>query len=161
MRRFSDEMDRFMDRMLTDSGLGQDWLTPRFRRELGVSPTAWVPPVEIFERDNQLVVRADLPGLRKEDVNIDVADGCLYIQGERRQEHEEKEEGYYRSERGYGSFSRCIALPEGAKAEEAKATFQDGMLEVTMPAPPRPESQHRRIEIQADGNSERGQARAA
>lgn len=127
MRRFSEDVDRFFGGS-RDAG------------ETGV----WSPSIEVREKDNSLVVSADLPGLTKEDVKVEVNEDGLCIQGERKQHHEEKREGYYRSERSYGTFSRIIPLPEGANAEQAKANFKDGVLEVTVPIP---ESARRRREI--------------
>lgn len=141
MNRFADEMER----LFGDFGLGRGWLAPRFGSETGQA--LWAPQVEVFEREGKLVVRADLPGLTKGDVKVEVTDDALTIQGERRQEHEESSEGYYRSERSYGSFCRSIPLPEGVNADEAKADFRDGVLEVTMPAPPQPERRRRQLEI--------------
>jgi HSP20 family protein len=93
------------------------------------------------------VVRADLPGLEKNDVKVDIADDVLTIQGERKQEHEEEHEGWYRSERSYGSFYRAVPLPEGTIADSAKANFKNGVLEVTLQAPPKEVSRGRRLEI--------------
>ena len=95
----------------------------------------WSPQVEVFEREGQLVLRADLPGLTKEDVKVEVTNEAINISGERKSEHEEKREGYYRSERSYGSFYRSIPLLEGVNAEDANATFRNGVLEITMQAP--------------------------
>jgi HSP20 family protein len=105
----------------------------------------WAPQIEVFQRDNELVVRADLPGMTRDDVAVEVTEEAVTIQGERRHESEEEREGFYRSERIYGSFYRVIPLPEGAISEQAKANFRDGVLEITMPAPPK--SKGRRIEI--------------
>lgn len=96
----------------------------------------WAPDVEAFHRNNELVVRADLPGLTKSDIKVDVTENQITLQGERKREHEEEKGGVYRSERSYGSFYREIPLPEGAITEQAKANFKDGVLEITMPAPP-------------------------
>jgi HSP20 family protein len=101
----------------------------------------------MFHRNNELVVRADLPGLNKDDVKVDVTEDSITIQGERKREQEEEREGVYRSERAYGSFYRVIPLPEGTIADQAKATFKDGVLEVTMPAPPEQVRRGRRVEI--------------
>lgn len=117
------------------------------------SMSLWTPQIESFQRGDQFVVRADLPGLRKEDVNIEVTDEAITIQGERRDEHEESREGFYRSERTYGSFYRVVPLPEGAITESAKATFRDGVLEITAQAPPREVSRRRRLEIGEPGES--------
>ena len=110
--------------------------------------TAFAPPMEIFQRDGHLVVRADLPGMTKDDVQVEVTDDSLTISGERRSEHATKQEGIFRSERHYGTFHRHIPLPEGVNAEQVKASFQDGVLEVTMPAPQRP-ARSSQIEVQS------------
>ena len=138
--------------MFENFGVNPSRLVPDLRGGLlpqGLSEMAqsiWSPQIEVFTRNGQFCVRADLPGLNKDDVKVDITDDALTIQGERRQEHEESREGYYRSERGYGSFYRSIPLPEGVNAEEAKANFRDGVLEITMPAPQR-EQRRRQIDI--------------
>ena len=160
MRRFSEEMDRLFE----DFGMGRGLLAPSFERELGslseIGGSMWSPQTEVFERGGQLVVRADLPGLTKDDINVDITDDALVIRGERRSEREENEEGYYRSDRSYGSFYRQIPLAEGAKAEDAEATFRNGVLEITMPAPERAvEQRGRRLEIR-EGTEGENQPRA-
>src|SRR5207245_1908644 len=104
----------------------------------------WSPPVEVFEREGNLVVHAELPGLNKDDVKVEITDDGIVIQGERKHEHEENREGFYRSERSYGSFYRFIPLGEEVKAEEARANFNNGILEVTIPMPT---AQQRRRQI--------------
>jgi HSP20 family protein len=145
MRRFSEEMDR----LFGDFGFGGS-LASGFGREFGrladLEGSMWLPQVEAFERDGKLIVRADLPGLTKDDINVDITDDAIKIRGERRQEKEENEKGYYRSERSYGSFYREIPLPTGVNRDEANASFNNGVLEITMPAPAR-QSGSRRIEI--------------
>jgi HSP20 family protein len=116
---------------------------------------AWAPDVEVFQRGEQLVVRADLPGLKKEDVKIDVTDDTITIQGERKRQHEEEQNGIYRSERSYGAFRRVVQLPEGAMADQAKASFRDGVVEITMPAPPEHVTRGRRLEITEDTASKK------
>ncbi|PWT81234.1 MAG: molecular chaperone [Blastocatellia bacterium] len=147
LEHFANEMDRVFD----DFGFGRGWLSPRSARALWRSGAsdwqAWTPDIEVFHRNNELVVRADLPGLGKDDVKVDVTEGHLTIQGERKREREEEREGVYRSERSYGSFRRVIPIPEGAIADQAKATFKDGVLEITMPAPPEQVRRGRRLEI--------------
>jgi HSP20 family protein len=86
--------------------------------------------------------------MKKEDVKVEVTDGQLAISGERKSEAEEKGEQFYRCEREYGSFYRRVPLPEGAKIEDVKATFTDGVLEVSVPLAPRPEAKMRKVEIQ-------------
>jgi len=77
----------------------------------GSHPRRWVPAMDLVETDEHLVLRADLPGLTKDDVNIDIKDGVLTVSGERKSEREDKGEGYYRVERAFGSFSRSLSLP--------------------------------------------------
>jgi HSP20 family protein len=137
-------LSREMDRMFGEFGLRRRWpFMPLSQPEDAV----WSPEIEVTEDKGKLQVRLDLPGLKKEDVKVDVTDDALVVQGERRQEQERKDKGFYRSERSYGRFFRSIALPEGAKPETAKASFTDGVLEVVMDtnAPPAPVT--RRIEI--------------
>jgi len=150
-RRFAEELDRFFEGFGIGSALLPRWLSG-FRRGFdargtGLSPEAWVPTVEVFQRGDRLVIRADLPGLSKDDIHIEVANNAITIQGERRQEHEERREDYFHSERSYGSFFRNIPLPEGVEADKAEASFRDGVLEITIPAPRREESQRRRLEV--------------
>ena len=120
MRRFTEDMDRMFTGI---GGFGG--------REAGL----WAPPVEVRERDGNLVISAELPGLNKEDVKVEVNENALVIQGERKREWEEERGGVHRSERAYGSFYREIPLPEGAKSDQAKAQFNNGVLEVTVPIP--------------------------
>jgi HSP20 family protein len=148
MRRFSEEMDRFMERMFGDFGFGRGWMESPFSRGQELGQGMWSPQIEVCEHDNQLIVCADLPGLKKEDLKIECTDDALIIQGERRHEHEDTQQGVHRSERSYGGFYRAIPLPEGVSAENAQATFQDGVLRITMPLPQQAQSRGRRIEIQ-------------
>jgi len=107
----------------------------------------WAPQVEVLERGNNLVVRADLPGLSRENVDVELDEDALIIRGERRSDVEDDNEGFYRSERSYGSFYRAIPLPEGIDASRCNATFKDGVLEVTLPKPPQQASRARRIDV--------------
>lgn len=134
-----------MERLFDDFGFGPNLAFPSFGR-FARSPFDWAPQTEIFERDNQLVVRADLPGLNKEDIDLDITDDRITIRGERKSEHEENEKGIYRSERSYGSFYRSLPLPDGVDPDKAKANFTNGVLEVTMPLT-QPTSHGRKIEI--------------
>ncbi len=118
MRRFSEEMD---------------WSFGHLFSQGSTNSAAWMPAVEMYERDGQLQVRAELPGLKPEDVKVEVTDGALIIQGERKYEHEENKKGVYCSERRYGQFYREIPLPEGADVEQAKAQFNNGVLEIKLP----------------------------
>jgi HSP20 family protein len=95
----------------------------------------WVPAMDLVETDEHLVLRADLPGLTRDDVEIEVKDGTLTVAGERKAQHEEKSEGFFRVERAFGRFSRSLTLPDGIDAERILADFADGVLEVRIPKP--------------------------
>jgi HSP20 family protein len=153
VKRFGEEMDR----LFSDYGLNRDWIPSAL---VGEARRTWQPQVEIFENDGELVVRAELPGLKKEDVNVELTDEGLTIEGERRSEHEENDDGYYRSEFSYGSFRRRIPLPEGANPENATAKFHDGVLEVTMPARKPVTRAARKLAIQ-EGSQPKSKAKAA
>lgn len=142
MRHLSDDMEKMFE---------EAWNARRFPRlfrgPLETPDARWVPLIEAFERKGEFVVRADLPGMTRDNVKVEVSEGELVIQGERKEEKEQKEKGYYTSERSYGAFYRALPLPEGVKADEAKATFKDGVLEVAMPAAKLPEKHSRQLEI--------------
>ena len=144
MRRFGEEMDR----LFADFDLGRDWLGPVLSGE--VARGMWTPQVEMIQHDGKLVVRADLPGLTKDDVKVQLTDDAIIIEGERRGEKEEKREGYYRSERSYGKFYRRLPIPEGVEVKNANATFNNGVLEITMQAPKREQQKPRRLEIRGE-----------
>ena len=110
--------------------------------------SAWSPKVDVIERDNRLVTRVDLPGVKKEDVTVEVTDGHLALSGERKHETEETKDNFYRKEREYGRFYRLVPLPDGVKLEDVKATFADGVLEVSVPLPARPEATARKVQIE-------------
>jgi HSP20 family protein len=93
------------------------------------------PAIDVQQANGNLTVTAELPGLKKEEVKVELSDDALVIEGERKREHKEEREGYYRSERCYGKFYRSIPLPEGAKTDQAKAELSDGVLKVTVPVP--------------------------
>jgi len=105
----------------------------------------WMPAMDLVEAGDHFVLRADLPGMSEEDIKIELEDGTLTVSGERKAEHEDREEGYYRVERAFGSFSRSLTLPQGVDAEAVSASFDRGVLEVRIPKPE--QRKPRRIEI--------------
>jgi HSP20 family protein len=108
----------------------------------------WLPAVDILEKDDQVIVRADLPGLKKEDVEVAVEGDLLTIRGSRQEEKEVKEKDYYRSERSMGEFERTIALPDGVSTESIHASYQNGVLEVVIPRPNAPTSKRVQVQVQ-------------
>jgi HSP20 family protein len=111
---------------------------------------AWAPAVDMIDRPDEVVVRADLPGLEQKDVDVTIQEGMLTIRGERKEEREEKKEGqdYYCSERAFGAFVRSMPLPPGVDPEKVKATFKNGILEVHLQKSK--ESKGKKIEIKAE-----------
>lgn len=122
-------------------------LTTRRSSQADGDMAAFVPKVDVMQRGNELVVRVDLPGLKAEDMTVEINDSAIAISGVRQQERVDESAGAYLVERSYGTFFREIPLPEGAIADQAKATFADGVLEVTVPAPPEHVTRGRRLEI--------------
>jgi HSP20 family protein len=105
----------------------------RSRVEEGIGPSTWAPAVDIFETPEAIVLKAELPGLRREDVEILICDHTLTLKGERRFTKDVQEENYLRIERAYGSFQRSFTLPTTVQEEKARAVFKDGILELTLP----------------------------
>jgi len=108
----------------------------RLLGEGGVAPTeedVWLPAVDIRETEDAILVEAEVPGVRKEDIKVDVKDGVLTISGERKYEREEKEENVHRIERAYGRFSRSFALPTNVDVERVQAKLRDGVLTIRLP----------------------------
>jgi HSP20 family protein len=136
-------MQEDMDRLFGDWGDRRQW--PSLFNEGGRAE--WAPAVEAFQRGNEFVVRADVPGLSRDDLSVEIGDDALTIQGERKYDHQEEREGVFRSERGYGTFCRVVPLPDGAVSESAKANFKDGVLEIVLQAPSHEVRRGRRIEI--------------
>jgi HSP20 family protein len=139
-----------MDRLFNDFGIGKYFAKyPFFETRFPyVGEMLWSPDIEVRLHEGKLLVHADLPGLAKENITVDVNDGMLAITGERKETTEKTEEGYYKTERSYGRFCRNVVLPEGAKPETAKATFTNGVLEIAIdvPEPPKPPVRHVAIE---------------
>ena len=111
-----------------------DWpAMPALWRHFSGREGGWVPSIEVYEKEGGFVVKAELPGMKEEDIEVSVSDGTLTLKGERKAESEVKEEDYYCCERSYGSFLRSVALPSTVDAEKIGATYEDGVLEVSLP----------------------------
>jgi len=143
MRRMHEEMDRMF------AGAFGQQAGNAMMGGLG----SWSPTVEVSERENQVCVCAELPGLKPEDVKIEVTDDALIIEGERKHENQGNEGGRWHSERRYGRFYRSVPLPEGAKTEDARAEFRNGELRVTVPVQ-QPESKRRQIPISSSSGEQ-------
>jgi HSP20 family protein len=141
MRRMNQEMDRMFANAWGGAGQGGGAL--------------WSPAIEVRQQGDNLTVCAELPGLNKDDVKVEASDEGLVIRGERKQEHEERREGMYRSERSYGSFYRVVPLPDGANVDQARAEFKNGVLEVSIPVPQQ-QQRSREIPIQESASERRG-----
>ena len=111
----------------------------------------WIPAMDLVEERDHYVLRADLPGVSEDDVKVELEDNVLTISGDRKSEHEQRKEGYYRVERASGAFSRSLTLPEGIDPESIQARFEKGVLEVRVPKPE--ERKPRRVEINVGGTS--------
>jgi HSP20 family protein len=158
MQRMTEDMDHLFDQLGFGGGLrpSSSLGMPGNRGMLGtrggqglsrMSGDMWMPQIETSRRGDRFVVRADVPGVKKEDLQIDVEDGVLTLSGERREENTEDRDGFYRSERSYGRFQRAIPIPEGIETDACEATFRDGVLEISLPMPKNEEAKQRRIEI--------------
>jgi len=130
------DFDRVFDRMM------QNWAGPASMPELD-----WNPSIDVSESDEEIVVRAEVPGVSPEDIDISVDDNNLIVSGEKKQESEEKDRNYYRVERSYGSFRRSLALPPGADVDNIKASSKDGVLSVVIPKSS--DRKSRKIEVEA------------
>src|SRR6188508_1013726 len=101
----------------------------------GVAPRTWVPAVDVWETENELVYAFDLPGIREDKISLELEDGMLTVSAERERSHEVADEGLYRFERRFGSFSRSVSLPQGVDEGQVKADYRDGVLEVRVAKP--------------------------
>ncbi len=106
---------------------------------------AWLPVVDVSETGTEIVVKAELPGMSKDDIELDLQDNVLTLKGEKKQEKKEEKESFHRVERSYGSFSRSFTLPVGVDSEKVQATFKDGVLVITLPKVE--EAKQKKIEI--------------
>ncbi len=127
------DIDQFFDRAMAGWPFERpSWLHRPFG-DLHLGKSAWTPRVDVVKSDKGIVVKADLPGVKADDIKVDVQHGILTVTGKREESKEVKEKDYYRTERFSGEFSRSIALPEGADADKISADYKDGVLEVTVP----------------------------
>lgn len=138
LREIDDMFDRYIRAMGWPSNQGQELMTAG----------DWSPRVDISETANEFVIKAEIPEVKKEDVKVSVDNGVLTIQGERKQEKEEKGKKFHRVERYYGSFVRSFTLPDNVDETKIKATFKDGMLNLQVPKSA--ETKHKAIEVKVE-----------
>lgn len=155
MRQGIDEMDRWWSRL---TGTGSPWTgmpgrggLSQFAQQFG----DWSPAIEAFQRGNEFVIRADVPGMSRQDLTVEAGDDAITIRGERRQEKQEDREGMFWTERSYGSFTRVVPLPPGTITDSAKATFNNGVLEIVMQAPSSETRRGRRIDISGHASDQK------
>lgn len=136
-----DDMERMMEGLM---GRGPRWM-PAFKWppefEMGY------PSVDVFEDADKVTVKAELPGMGKDDVEVNVSDGVITISGEKKKEEKVEKKDYYRLERSYGSFSRTVRLPSEIQSDKAEARFKDGVLEVTLPKTEQAKKKEVKVEI--------------
>lgn len=124
-----------------------DWpLAKLSERDFGLAESFWSPAIDVSDEKDHLVVKADLPGLTKDEINVSIDQNTLILKGEKKQERREEKKGYVRSERFYGSFYRAIPLPAAVDETKIKAVYQNGVLELTLPKTE--EAQPKRITIE-------------
>jgi len=143
LQTMQNEMNRLFNTFFDSPAPGNGGGQPVARR--------WIPAMDVVETEDHFVLRADLPGLSEGDVKIELEDNVLTVSGERKSEHEQRNEGYYRVERSFGAFSRSLTLPEGVDADGIQASFENGVLEVRIPKP----EQHkpRKVQISLGGQT--------
>ncbi len=134
------DLQREMNGLFDDFSLGK-WPG----REDSLFEGAWIPAMDVHDSKDSIVVRADLPGMKKEDIEVSIQDGALIIRGEKREEAERKEKGAVRTERFYGSFHRSVTLPTAVDDTKVKASYKNGVLELTLPK--KEEAKPRQIKI--------------
>jgi HSP20 family protein len=143
-----EEMERFFERAMQPFGMWpwrpmiQRQFFPYYQRAKD-----WIPEVDILEKNGNIIIQADLPGMKREDIEVAVEGDALIIRGHRKEEKETKEEDYYCSERAVGEFYRSFNLPEGVNASAIQATYQNGVLEVKMPRPATPETKKTKVQV--------------
>lgn len=116
-----EEIDRLFDLPLAGFSASSPWMS------------GWTPALDVYEDKDQFVVKAELPGMKKDDIEVSLHDGSLTLSGERKNQHENREEGVYRSERYFGRFQRTVDLPAAVADDKVKAEYRDGILSITLP----------------------------
>ena len=124
-------------------------LTRAFGDDEGIGRGAWAPSVDIYENKDQIVLEAELPGMKQEDFDLTIENNVITLRGERRFEKTDESDNYHRVERSYGAFTRSFTLPQTVSADEAHAEYSNGVLRVTLPK--REETKSRRIEVTGEG----------
>ena len=149
MRQGLDETERLFGAALRGEWdqFRRGWLSPRSAFSMGQQFGDWSPAIEAFQRGNEFVIRADVPGMTRQDLQVEIGDDTVTIRGERREDRKEEREGVFWTERSYGSFTRVIPMPPGAIGDSAKASFNNGVLEIVMQAPSAETRRGRRLDI--------------
>jgi HSP20 family protein len=122
------------------------WPMPRLLQRMP-GPARWAPRMDVYERDNQLIIEAELPGIKKEDVQVELEGSDLVIHGESHEEHQVKQEDYYRTERSFGSFHRRLPLPFEVSPDQIQASMNNGVLEVRILRPAQAKTEAKRIQV--------------
>jgi HSP20 family protein len=142
-----DQMDRLFEDFL-GRRFGRWWPSIRWPETRLFAETEMTPSMDIFEDKDDIVVKAEIPGMAKDDVNVNVTDNTLTISGEKKKEEKVEKKDYYRLERSFGSFSRSFHLPAEVQTDKAKATFKDGVLEVRMPKTEEAKKKETKVKIE-------------
>ena len=143
MRQMQNEADRWFGRF----GM-QNWASPdTWLAQVASQAGNWTPAIDAFQRGNEFVIRADVPGMNRHDLSVEVGDNAITIRGERKHEDNEERDGVFWSERSYGSFCRVVPIPPGTIGESAKAIFTNGVLEIVLSAPSQEARRGRKIDI--------------
>jgi HSP20 family protein len=155
MRQMQEEVDRWFGRFGSDRG----WASPSsWLSRAGEQAGDWMPAIDAFQHGNEFVIRADVPGMARTDLSVEIGDDAVTIRGERKHEEREEKEGVFWSERSYGSFSRVVPLPPGAISDSAKATFNNGVLEVVVQAPSQDARRGRKVDISGHDEAPRAKS---
>ncbi|MGR3319020.1 MAG: Hsp20/alpha crystallin family protein [Candidatus Anammoxibacter sp.] len=116
-------------------------------REVGLFERDWNPSIDVYDSDNEVLVKADIPGLKKDEIDVSIHEDLLTIKGEKKMENKVSEDNYYKSERFYGSFNRTIQLPSEVEHDKVKATYKDGVLELRLPKKEEAKTKHIAIDV--------------